>query len=240
MIDRSVSGVVLSCILLGSVAPVAAATPVLSTATTMADADLVDVTTLVPDIALDMRYAGSDNFVGHRIEGYEAARCLLKTDVARALAEVERALREKDLRLRLFDCYRPARAVGQFVEWASAADDEDTRSRYYPRLDKSDLLGTYIAPVSGHSRGATVDLTLLQCDEDGTRCVALDMGTPFDFFDLRANTDSMEITNVQRANRQRLRDVLQRGGFHNYSMEWWHYSYQPEPSPETIYDVPIR
>jgi D-alanyl-D-alanine dipeptidase len=234
------SRVVLSCVLFGALASAAAATSVLSTATTLADADLVDVSTLVPDIALDMRYAGSDNFVGQRIDGYEAARCLLKSDVARALADVERKLRKKDLRLRLFDCYRPARAVRQFVEWAATADTEDTRARYYPRLRKSDLLGAYIAPVSGHSRGATVDLTLLQCADDGVRCSALDMGTPFDFFDVRANTDSMEITSAQRANRQRLRDAMQQGGFHNYSMEWWHFSYQPEPSPDTIYDVPIQ
>ena len=231
---------VLLGVLLGSVRSSAAATPILSMATTMAEAGLVDVASLVPDIALDLRYAGDDNFVGHRIDGYEAARCLLKPLAARALATAERELRRHGLRLRLFDCYRPARAVREFVEWAADPDATETRADYYPRLDKRALLGAYIAPVSGHSRGATVDLGLIQCADDGTYCVALDMGTRFDFFDTRANSDSTEVTAVQRGNRQRLRAAMEQAGFHNYAMEWWHYSYPHEPGPETIYDVPIQ
>ena len=235
MLARILPGIGLACAL-----PVAASTPVLSTATTMAEAGLVDVASLVPDIALDLRYAGDDNFVGHRIDGYEAARCLLKPLAARALATAERELRRHGLRLRLFDCYRPARAVREFVEWAADPDATETRADYYPRLDKRALLGAYIAPVSGHSRGATVDLGLIRCADDGADCVALDMGTRFDFFDTRANSDSTEVTAVQRGNRQRLRAAMEQAGFHNYAMEWWHYSYPHEPGPETIYDVPIQ
>ncbi len=216
-----------------------AAEAVLSSATTAAEADLVDITRLIPDITLDMRYAGADNFVGEPIDGYAAPRCLLKSPVARALAEVERDLRKRAMRLKIYDCYRPARAVRRFVEWAGDARDQKTKARYYPNLDKSELLGDYIAPVSGHSRGATIDLTLQQCDDD-TQCRPLDMGTDFDFFDPRAHTDSLRVSAAQRANRQRLRDAMQGGGFRNYAMEWWHFRFEPEPSPETIYDVPIE
>ena len=217
-----------------------AADPVLSNATTAPEADLVDISSLVPDITLEMRYAGADNFVGEPIVGYGAARCLLKSQVASALAEVERDLRTSSMRLKIFDCYRPARAVRRFVEWAGNLADQKTKAEYYPNLDKSELLGDYIAPLSGHSRGATIDLTLQQCDEHGLRCRALDMGTGFDFFDLRAHTDSALVSAAQHENRQRLRKTMQAAGFQNYAMEWWHYRFKPEPSPETIYDVPIE
>lgn len=216
-----------------------AADPVLSNATTTSEADLVDITTLVPDIALDMRYAGADNFVGEPIDGYGAARCLLKSAVARALANVERELRKRNMRLEIYDCYRPARAVHRFVKWAGDPDDQKSKAQHYPNLDKSELLGEYIAPISGHSRGATLDLTLQECDERTTHCHTLDMGTDFDFFDPRAHTDSALISDTQRKNRQRLRAAMQVAGFQNYPMEWWHYRFEPEPSPETLYDVPI-
>lgn len=217
-----------------------AADPVLSNATTAAEAGLADITTLVPDIRLDMRYAGKDNFVGKPIEGYVAARCLLKSRVAKALAEVEYDLRMHSMRLQIFDCYRPASSVRRFVEWAGDLDDQKTKAAHYPNLDKSKLLGDYIAPVSGHSRGATIDLTLQQCDQHVSHCRALDMGTEFDFFDPRAHTDSVLVSATQRANRHRLRTAMQAGGFQNYTLEWWHYRFEPEPSPETIYDVPIE
>lgn len=217
-----------------------AADPRLSQATTAAEADLVDITSLVPDISLDMRYAGKDNFVGKPIDGYAAPHCLLKSRVSKALAEVEQDLRTHSMRLQIFDCYRPARAVRRFVEWAADLDDQKTKAAHYPNLDKSRLLGDYIAPVSGHSRGATIDLTLQQCDQHASHCRALDMGTEFDFFDPRAHTDSVFVSATQRENRDRLREAMHAGGFQNYTMEWWHYRFEPEPSPETIYDVPIE
>ena len=217
-----------------------AAQPRLSDAKTPAEAGLVDIATLVPDIALDMRYAGSDNFVGTRVDAYHAARCYLLKPAAQALQRVETELRKQHLRLKLFDCYRPARAVRHFVEWAGDLADQRTKPRYYPNLDKRELLGDYIAPVSGHSRGATLDLTLLRCDARGRQCAELDMGTDFDFFDARAHTDAPDISAEQRANRQRLRAAMEGGGFRNYPLEWWHYTLTPEPSAETIHDVPVQ
>lgn len=241
MIDRRVLWLALCAhIAVQFVSIAGAADNVLSSATTASEAGLVDISELVPDINLDMRYAGADNFVGRPIDGYSAARCLLKSPVAHALADVERELRRHSLRLKIFDCYRPARAVRHFVRWANDAGEQKSKSRYYPNLDKSELLGDYIAPVSGHSRGATVDLTLQQCDHRATACRTLDMGTDFDFFDPHAHTDSAQISAAQRGNRHRLREAMHAAGFQNYTMEWWHYRFEPEPSAEIFYDVPIE
>ena len=202
-------------------------------------AGMVDIRTLVPDIDLEMRYASDDNFVGTRVEGYEAARCFLQVPAARALARVEAALRREHRRLRIYDCYRPARAVRHFVAWANDASDQRTKAEYYPNLGKHELLGGYISPTSGHSRGATLDLTLMQCDGNDRDCAPLDMGTSFDFFDPIANTDSPQATAEQRANRLRLRTAMERAGFRNYPMEWWHFTLDPEPEPKRFYDFVI-
>lgn len=218
----------------------AAQPPKLSPATTAAQAGLVDIRRLVPDIHEDIKYAGRDNFVGRPVDGYAAPKCLLLTPVAEALARVEHDLRRAHARLRLWDCYRPARAVADFVRWAHDLSDQQTKAAHYPNLDKSRLLGDYIAPVSGHSRGATVDLTLEQCDAHDRHCRPLDMGTGFDWFGPRANTDNPGVSAVQRAHRQRLLKAMAAEGFRNYPMEWWHYTFEPEPTPHTLYDVPIR
>lgn len=212
--------------------------PRVSTATAPEAAGLVDITQFVPDIDLDIRYAGTRNFTGGRVDGYEAPRCYLLRPAAEALARVERSLREQGYRLRIFDCYRPMRAVRHFVRWAADTQDQRTKAEYYPNIDKSALIRGYISDRSGHSRGATLDLTLLRCD--GDTCRALDMGTPFDFFDPRANTEHAGITDEQRRNRGRLREAMAAGGFANYAMEWWHYTFKPEPSPDLFFDVPVR
>ncbi len=217
----------------------AAEAPRVSGAQTAQAAGMVDIQSLVSDMRLDMRYASDTNFVGKRVRGYEAARCYLLKPVAEALQRVERSLREQSMRLKIFDCYRPVRAVQHFVEWAGDLRDQKTKSRYYPNLEKGELLDGYIASTSGHSRGATVDLTLMRCDVAGD-CADADMGTDFDFFDVLAHTDSANITPRQRENRQRLRAAMEKEGFQNYAMEWWHYTLQPEPSKEVAYDFPVR
>jgi D-alanyl-D-alanine dipeptidase len=212
--------------------------PRLSPARTAAEAGLVDVRSLVPDLAEDIKYAGSDNFVGTPVDGYRAAKCELLRPAAQALARVEQALRPRGLRLLVWDCYRPVRAVRYFVRWAQDLSDQRTKPAHYPDLDKRALLGDYIAPVSGHSRGATLDLTLLRCDGDG--CRPLDMGTGFDLFGPRANTDSPLATPEQHANRRLLRGAMEAQGFRNYPMEWWHFTLTPEPTPRWMYDVPVE
>jgi D-alanyl-D-alanine dipeptidase len=214
--------------------------PRLSPATSAAQAGLVDIRQLAPDIAEDIKYAGSDNFVGAPVDGYLAPKCLLLKPAAEALARVEHDLHAQHQRLKLFDCYRPARAVQHFVRWAGDLNDQRTKATHYPKLDKSALLGDYIAPVSGHSRGATVDLTLMQCDATDSHCAPLDMGTDFDYFGTLANTDSPEANAAQHANREILKRAMEREAFRNYAMEWWHYTLSPEPSPDTVYDVPVQ
>lgn len=198
---------------------------------------LVNIRSLVPSIAEDIRYAGSDNFTGAPVDGYRAPACLLRTAAAKALAGVESDLRRDGYRVKLWDCYRPARAVAAFVRWAKDPGDTGTKAAHYPGLDKRQLLGEYIAPVSGHSKGATVDLTLMRCD--GDRCVPLDMGTDFDFFDPRAHTDDPGITEAQRANRQRLVKAMAGRGFVNYAAEWWHYTL-PGAGSGAAMDVPVE
>lgn len=209
-----------------------------SAASTPEQAGLVDMATVSPGVRFDIRYAGEHNFVGARVTGYDAPRCMLLAPVAQALARVQDEVQREGLTLKVFDCYRPVRAVRHFVRWAEDAGDQRTKPAYYPALDKSKLLDGYIAETSGHSRGATLDLTLARCD--GVRCTELDMGTPFDFFDPSANTLHPQLTPDQARNRERLVQAMARHGFRNYPMEWWHYTLQPEPTPTTAYDVPIE
>ena len=219
------------------------ALPVAASASMPEDAEaagLVDVRAFVPDAELDIRYAGTRNFVGTRVEGYDAARCWLHRPVAEALANVAADLRQQQMKLRIFDCYRPARAVAHFMRWAKDMDDQRTKPEFYPKLEKGALVGEYIAEKSGHSRGATIDLSLMQCDARGENCRDLDMGTPFDFFDTRANTDDPRMTPQQRGNRDRLREAMQRHGFANYPMEWWHFAFKPEPTPNTFFDIVLE
>lgn len=224
---------------LSAMTATAAEAPHISNARTMETAGMVDLRMRVPDISQDIRYAGRDNFIGAPVDGYEAPACWLRHEAATALARVEMALRRENRRLHLFDCYRPVRAVAHFMRWLDEADDPRTRAVYYPTLEKSLLRGTYIAPQSGHSRGATVDLTLLACDADDAACAPLDMGTPFDFFGSRAHTDSDEVDAAQRANRHALRAAMAAEGFVNLPEEWWHFRLQPEPTPGIYYDVPV-
>ena len=147
-------------------------------------------------------------------------------------------LRAQGYRLQVFDCYRPVHAVTSFVAWVHDGKDQIAKQRYYPNIDKSRLLDGYIAETSGHSRAATVDLGVLDCRS--MPCTALDMGTGFDRFDVLAHTANPDISAVQKQNRQLLLDAMQAQGFANYPMEWWHFTFKPEPTPTTAYDFPVR
>ncbi len=209
-----------------------------SPARTAADAGLIDVAAVAPGLMVAMRYFGTDNFVGSRVDGYLANRCLLHKQVADALARVEQQLRAEGFALEIFDCYRPTVAVAHFMRWAADTQDQRSKADYYPRLDKSQLVPDYIAERSGHSRGATVDLGLLDCRAG--QCQPVDMGTRFDFFDEAAHTESPLVSAEQHAHRLFLRKAMAVQGFQNYPLEWWHFRFEPEPTPQTEYAFPVQ
>lgn len=200
----------------------------------------VDVAEAVPGIVVEPRYAGSDNFVGVPITGYEAAKVVVSREVAKALGRVQTELATKGLALKLFDGYRPQRAVDHFVRWARDADDTKMKSRFYPNVPKDKLfeLG-YIAARSGHSRGGSIDVTLVRRANDGA-WQELDMGSPWDLFDSISHVDSSQISAAAAANRTLLADVMSQFGFEPYSEEWWHFTLKPEPYPDTYFDFPIK
>ncbi len=199
-------------------------------------AAFVDAATVVPGLVADMRYAGSHNFVGRPIDGYEAARCLLTQPAASALAAVARDLAPRGLVIKVFDCYRPTRAVANFIRWARDLDDTANKAEFYPNVDKRTLFRDgYIASHSGHSRGSTADLTLAAADGR-----ELDMGTPFDFFSPRSWTADAGIGAAARANRMLLAAAMRRRGFRGYAKEWWHFTLRGEPFPQTYFDFPVR
>jgi D-alanyl-D-alanine dipeptidase len=196
----------------------------------------VDATTLVPGLAVELRYAGSENFVGRPIAGYEAPVCLLARPAAEALAKAQARLAAFGLGLKVFDCYRPTRAVADFAAWARDPADQARKRDYYPDIDKSQLFALgYIAEKSGHSRGSTLDLT---CIDLSTRA-PLDMGSPYDLFDTRSWPSDMRFTPAQRANRMLLQAVMRESGFRPLKDEWWHFTLEREPYPETYFDFPV-
>src|SRR5580692_1747278 len=199
-------------------------------------AAFVDAASVVPGLIVEMRYGGAHNFVGRPIDGYEAPRCLLSQAAAAALAEVARDLAPRGLHIKVFDCYRPTRAVANFVRWARDLKDTAGKVEFYPNVDKRTLFRDgYIASLSGHSRGATIDMTLAK--DDGTE---LDMGTPFDFFSPKSWPADPTVTPQQHANRMLLAAAMRRRGFRGYDKEWWHFTLRGEPFPDTYFDFPVQ
>ena len=199
-------------------------------------AAFVDAATVVPGLIVEMRYAGSDNFVGRPIDGYQAPRCLLTRAAADALAAVARDLQPRGLVLKVFDCYRPTRAVANFVRWAHDLQDQKMKAEFYPNVDKRTLFRDgYIATRSGHSRGSTMDLTLAKADG-----AELDMGTPFDFFSPKSWTAAQTVAADAHANRMLLANAMRRRGFYGYFREWWHFTLRGEPFPQTYFDFAVK
>jgi D-alanyl-D-alanine dipeptidase len=198
-------------------------------------ASFVDAAAVVPGLVVEMRYFGDDNFVGSRIDGYEKPLCLLTRRAAQALANVARDLAPRGLKLKVFDCYRPQRAVAHFLRWARAVDDLRNKDTFYPDMEKSQLFTDgYIATRSGHSRGSTVDLTLVAAAGE------LDMGTPFDFLGPRSAASDPTVSAEAHANRALLASAMSKRGFRPYGKEWWHFTLRGEPFPETYFDFPVK
>ncbi len=216
---------------------------------------------VAPTIVQEMRYFSSYNFVGEPIEGYEAPTCIVTARTAQALAKAQADLERRGLGLKVYDCYRPQRAVDHFVRWAGNLNDERTKTAFYPDEPKRYLFSRgYIARRSGHSRGSTVDLSVVELPAglptpypppDSLRdCTApvgerfaetgLDMGTAYDCLSPRSATEHPDVGEAALANRRMLREAMMQAGFRNYSKEWWHYTLRGEPFPDTYFDFPVR
>lgn len=196
----------------------------------------VYVKDVIPSVRLDIRYYSGHNFVGTRIDGYNAPTAILTSEAAEALKKAAEILDEQGYLIKIFDAYRPLRAVEHFLIWAQDLDDQKMKEFYYPEVDKARVfeLG-YVALRSGHSRGSTVDLTLVYKDT----LEEVDMGSPFDFFGPISHHGTDLITPEQEANRNILRDAMVAAGFEPYPNEWWHYRLVDEPYPDRYFDFPV-
>ncbi|EHR61735.1 M15 family metallopeptidase [Saccharomonospora cyanea] len=249
---------------LAAVTALVTPTPVANAATSTghpeAPQEFVALRDVAPTIIEEIRYHGSHNFVGRPITGYREPLCIVTRPTALALREAQRRLLAQGYTLKVYDCFRPQRAVDSFVRWAQRLDDDRMKNEFYPRVEKSSLFEDgYIAEHSGHSRGSTVDLTLVRIPPhpqeryrpgDPLRpCFApagerfgdnsVDMGTGFDCFDTLSHTDDPRITDEAMRNRTLLKDTLAAVGMENYPNEWWHYTLRDEPFPDTYFDFPV-
>ena len=191
----------------------------------------------VPSIVQEIRYFSTYNFIGDRIDGYEQPVAIITKEAARALKAVSNEMNVKGYRLKIFDAYRPATAVKHFVLWGIEDLDQRMKPFFYPDLEKTELfeLG-YIASKSSHSRGSTVDLTLLDM-ETGKE---IDMGSPFDFFNEISHPDYKGVTDEQYDNRMLLQSVMVKHGFVPIDCEWWHFTLADEPYPDTYFEFPVN
>ncbi len=190
----------------------------------------------IPSVVQEIRYYSTYNFVGDRIDGYEEPCAIVTKEAARALKGVSNELAALGFRLKIFDAYRPVSAVKHFIFWG--IEDQDIRMKpyFYPDLEKQELfVKGYIASRSSHSRGSTVDLTLL----DMKTGMEVDMGSPFDFFGEISHPDYEGITRRQYENRMLLRDAMLRNGFEPLDCEWWHFTLKDEPYPDTYFEFPV-
>ncbi len=213
-----------------------------------------------PTIEQDIRYYGDHNFLGRPVAGYEAPECVLTRQAAEALAAIQAELAQSRLSLKVYDCYRPQRAVDDFIAWAEVAEDQATKAEFYPRVDKARFfeLG-YVARKSGHTRGSTVDVAIVPKDHAIQRpyisgealvdCAlpasqrfpdtSIDFGTGFDCMDEKSHHGRTDIPVVAQMNRLALKGIMERRGFAAYSEEWWHYTLKDEPFPDTYFDFAV-
>ncbi|MCR4739567.1 MAG: M15 family metallopeptidase [Lachnospiraceae bacterium] len=199
--------------------------------------DFVLLSEAVPEAILEIRYYSTYNFIGDRIDGYEEPVALLTKEAAAALKEVSDDLVEKGYRLKIYDAYRPQTAVDHFVRWAEDTDDTRMKEYFYPDINKKDLFSQgYVAKYSGHSKGSTVDLTLFDMNTKKD----VDMGGTFDHFGQLSHPDYRGITDEQYKNRMILRDAMTSHGFKGISSEWWHFTLENEPYPDTYFTFPVR
>jgi len=213
--------------------------------------DFVNLSSIVPGILIDAKYASNNNFVGSKVPGYLSNTCLLTRKAANQLAKVQKDVDKLGLKILVMDCYRPRRAVRQFVRWSKGDLGPSKKPEYHPKIPQTKLIPEYIAEKSGHSRGSVVDLTLVEkgfnsnntsqtnfkdCTKPVYKKGQIDMGTHFDCFSPRSHTANTSISKKAQANHQRLKKLMEKHGFVNYSKEWWHYSLKQEPHKGKYFD----
>jgi D-alanyl-D-alanine dipeptidase len=194
----------------------------------------------IPHVKIDLRYCTDNNFLGRKVDGYVRPKCVLTKQAAEALKKVQTELNRFGLGLKIYDAYRPQQGVDDFVRWGKDLNDTKMKKDFYPNARKEDLFKEgYIAERSGHSRGSTVDLTIISIDEESFGN-DLDMGSCFDFFGPESWPESPAMSANQRANRLLLRALMEKHGFESYSKEWWHFTLKNEPFPNTYFNFSVE
>ncbi|MFO7727363.1 MAG: M15 family metallopeptidase [Desulfonatronovibrio sp.] len=222
----------------------------------------VEIRKVIPEAVMDIRYYTGHNFIGRRIDGYEAPKCYLTREAAQALSGVQSDLRPFGLGIKIYDCYRPQKAVDHFVRWAEDVSDTTAKTEFYPTVDKKNLFRDgYIAKKSSHSRGSTVDLSIVELPapdqpvfipgQTGQKeCFlprdqrfpdnSIDMGTGFDCFHELSHPENPDLPLAQRLNRLLLKTLMEKHGFVYYDKEWWHFTLKEEPFPDRYFNFTVR
>lgn len=218
--------------------------------------DIVDIRKYLPNVAHDIRYLSKNNFVGDEIRGYILPKCLLQDHVAKDLASVQKDLKDINLELIIYDCYRPQVAVNHFIEWAKDINDKKMKHIFYPSVPKTELFSRgYIASKSGHSKGNTIDLGLIvkgsdihaikklplstcksPLPENAIHAGLIEMGSQYDCFDELSHTGNISISDEAKYNRSTLVKIMKKNNFKNYSKEWWHFSHRQNNYPTTYHN----
>ena len=230
----------------------------ISTSTYALEKGFVYLSDVAPDIIQDMRYATSNNFIGNPIPGYKRGVCIVTKKTAQQLKKIQAKIKPKGYSLKVYDCYRPQKAVDYFATWSKKAKDERKKAEFYPREDKATLFDhDYIALQSGHTRGSTLDLSLVKLKaptkahrDHLLRCYSttpdyqddnsIDMGTRYDCLDVSANLDYKDLSKKQKANRALLQHLMTSNGFVPYAQEWWHFTLAKEPFPKTYFNFAVK
>ena len=194
---------------------------------------------IIPTIEVEMRYFSGNNFIGEQINGYSRAKAIVTKEAAQELKKIQEELEKHNLGLKIYDAYRPQMAVDHFVSWAKILGDTLKKNEFYPNVKKKDLFKEhYISSRSGHSRGSTVDITVIDLSTDKKK--ELDMGSPYDFFGKESWVSNQNLTSKQIKNRKILQDVMNKYNFRNYPQEWWHFTLRNEPYPNTYFNFTIE
>jgi len=198
--------------------------------------EFVYVKEVVPSIKVELKYFSNNNFLGVPVDSYKKDVAILTIKAAEALKQVQEELKQHNLSIMIYDSYRPQTAVNHFVRWARNLSDTINKESYYPNVMKQHLFKEgYIASKSGHSRGSTLDITLV----DLNTCEPIDMGSPYDYFGPESWVANNNLTAQQRASRMLLQTIMLKYGFRNYPKEWWHFTLKGEPFPDTYFDFPV-